>query len=90
MTAGLFHECFTIRCAFSFGYRLASDPRPCLGDPAFDVIDWVVADGGGERAVQHRIGWLAARVDGRNPDQRAWVWCQAMAMVLAVILFVTG
>ncbi len=68
---------------------VAIDPRPCLGDPAFDVIDWVVAGGGGERAVRQRIDWLAVRVDGRSPD-RAWAWCQAMAVVLAVISFITG
>jgi streptomycin 6-kinase len=68
---------------------VAIDPRPCLGDPAFDVIDWVVADGGGEPAVRQRIEWLATRVDGLNPD-RAWAWCQAMVVVLAVISFITG
>ena len=62
---------------------VAIAPRPCLGAPAFDAVDWVLADGGGEEAVQQRIGWLAARVDGLDPD-RAWGWCQAMAVVLAV------
>lgn len=64
---------------------VAIDPRPCLGDPAFDAVDWVLADGGGERAVQRRIDWLAGRADGLDPD-RAWAWCQAMAVVLAVAL----
>ena len=64
---------------------VAIDPRPCLGDPAFDAVDWVLAGGGGERAVQQRIDWLAGRVDGLDPD-RAWAWCQAMAVVLAVAL----
>ena len=31
---------------------VAIDPRPCLGDPAFDAVDWVLASGGGEAAVQ--------------------------------------
>ena len=62
---------------------VAIDPRPCLGDPAFDAVDWVLADGGSEEAVRRRIGWLAARADGLDPD-RAWGWCQAMAVVLAV------
>lgn len=66
---------------------VAIDPRPCLGDPAFDAVDWVVADGGGEQAVQQRIDWLAGRVDGLDPD-RAWAWCQAMAVVLAVALLI--
>jgi streptomycin 6-kinase len=63
---------------------VAIDPRPCLGDPAFDAVDWVLA-GGGERAVQERIDWLAGRVDGLDPD-RAWAWSQAMAVVLAVAI----
>jgi streptomycin 6-kinase len=34
---------------------VAIDPRPCLGDPGFDAVDWLLADGGGEVAVQRRI-----------------------------------
>jgi streptomycin 6-kinase len=64
---------------------VAIDPRPCMGDPAFDSVDWVLAGGGGEQAVQQRIDWLAGRVDGLDPD-RAWRWCQALAVVLAVSL----
>jgi streptomycin 6-kinase len=67
---------------------VAIDPRPCLGDPAFDAVDWVLADGGGEQAVQQRIDWLAGRVDGLDPG-RAWAWCQATAVVIAVILLIS-
>ena len=66
---------------------VAIDPRPCLGDPAFDAVDWVLADAGGERAVHQRIDWLAARVDGLDPG-RAWAWCQATAVVIAVTLLI--
>jgi streptomycin 6-kinase len=66
---------------------VAIDPRPCLGDPAFDAVDWVLADGGSEHAVRHRIDWLASRVDGLAPD-RAWAWCQATAVVIAVTLLI--
>lgn len=45
--------------------------------------------GGGEQAVQQRIDWLAGRVDGLDPD-RTWGWCQALAVVLAVILPSSG
>jgi streptomycin 6-kinase len=68
---------------------VAIDPRPCLGDPAFDAVDWVLAGGGGEPAVQQRIDWLAGRVDGLDPG-RVWGWCQAMAVVLGVILLIGG
>lgn len=64
---------------------VAIDPRPCLGDPAFDAVDWVLPGGGGQQAVQQRIDWLAGRVDGLDPH-RAWAWCQALAVVLAVSL----
>jgi streptomycin 6-kinase len=66
---------------------VAIDPRPCLGDPAFDAVDWVLADAGSEHAVRQRIGWLAGRVDGLDPD-RAWAWCQATAVAIAVTLLI--
>lgn len=66
---------------------VAIDPRPCLGDPGFDAVDWLLADGGGEPAVHSRIHWLASRTDVLDPD-RAWTWCQALAVVLAVGLFI--
>lgn len=66
---------------------VAIDPRPCLGDPAFDAVDWVLAAGGGERAVQQRIDWLAGRVDGLDPG-RTWAWCRAVAVVIAVSMLV--
>jgi streptomycin 6-kinase len=66
---------------------VAIDPRPCLGDPGFDAVDWLLADGGGEPSVQSRIQWLAGRTDGLDPD-RAWAWCQALAVVLAVGLLI--
>jgi streptomycin 6-kinase len=64
---------------------VAIDPRPCLGDPASDAVDWMLAGGGGEAAVHRRIGWLAGRVAGLDPG-RAWAWCQAMAVAGAVSL----
>lgn len=67
---------------------VAIDPRPCLGDPAFDAVDWVLADGGSEHAVQQRIAWLAGRLEGLDPG-RAWAWCQATAVVIAVTLLIS-
>ena len=64
---------------------VAIDPRPCLGDPAFDTVDWVLASGGGEAAVQNRIDRLAGYLDGVDAD-RVWAWCRGLAVVVAVSL----
>lgn len=66
---------------------VAIDPRPCLGDPAFDAIDWVLADGGDGPEVRQRAERLASRVTGLDPD-RVWAWCRAMAVVIGVIALI--
>jgi streptomycin 6-kinase len=59
---------------------VAIDPRPCVGDPALDAVDWVF----------HRVrpdAWasrsraLAAAL-GCDRD-RLWRWCAALAAMLA-------
>ena len=64
---------------------VAIDPRPCLGDPAFDAVDWVLASGGGEADVQNRIDRLAGYLDEVDAD-RVWAWCRALAVVVAASL----
>jgi len=64
---------------------VAIDPRPCLGDRAFDAVDWVLASGDSEAAMQQRIDWLARHVDGLDAE-RAWAWSQVLAVVVAVSL----
>ena len=64
---------------------VAIDPRPCLGDPAFDAVDWMLAGGGGEAAVRNRIARLAGYLDEVDPD-RVWAWCRGLAVVVAVSL----
>jgi streptomycin 6-kinase len=64
---------------------VAIDPRPCLGDRAFDAVDWVLASGGSKAAMQQRVDWLALHVDGLGAE-RAWAWSQALAVVVAVSL----
>ncbi len=64
---------------------VAIDPRPCLGDPAFDAVDWVLAGGGGEAAVRNRIARLAGYLGEVDPD-RVWAWCRGLAVVVAVSL----
>lgn len=82
---GDLHPGNVLRASTKNGQRLVViDPRPCLGDPAFDAIDWVLADSGDEPEVRERIDRLAARVHGLDPD-RVWSWCRAMAVVIGVI-----
>ena len=64
---------------------VAIDPRPCLGDQAFDAADWILASGGSEAALQQRLGWLARHVDGLDAE-RAWAWSQVLAVVVAASL----
>jgi streptomycin 6-kinase len=64
---------------------VAIDPRPCLGDPAFDAVDWVLASGDSEAAMRQRLDWLASHVDELDPE-RTWAWAQALAVVVAVSL----
>ena len=63
----------------------AIDPRPCLGDPAFDAVDWVLAGGGGEAAMRDRIARLAGYPDGPDAD-RVSAWSRGLAVVVAVSL----
>ena len=64
---------------------VAIDPRPCLGDRAFDAVDWVLASGDSEAAMQQRVDWLARHVDGLDPE-RAWAWSRVLAVVVAASL----
>jgi streptomycin 6-kinase len=60
---------------------VAIDPRPCVGDPSVDVVDWVFW------AIDDPRGWeprsrdlaLALGVD----HERLWAWCAAFAAMLA-------
>jgi streptomycin 6-kinase len=51
---------------------IAIDPRPCLGDPAFDAVDWAMrADSGLDRAI--------AGLPSVDPD-RLRRWSEALAV----------
>ena len=58
------------------------DPRPCLGDPDFDAVDWVLAPAAA-RTPEHRIEELCGLVPGLDAD-RLWAWCQATAVIIVV------
>lgn len=70
------------------------DPRPCIGDPASDVIDWVLWPTG-------TIGRLeVATMDDRAQElaelipavdaNRLSAWCRATAVIAAVVLLRDG
>ncbi|MFJ6140844.1 aminoglycoside phosphotransferase family protein [Kitasatospora sp. NPDC092286] len=61
---------------------VAIDPRPSLGDPDFDLVDWVI-DGVTDRpALEERITGLTALVPGSDPE-RVLAWCRATAVLIA-------
>jgi streptomycin 6-kinase len=65
---------------------VAIDPRPGLGDPDFDAVDWVLAPGASqtpEQQVRQRIEELGGLVPGLDGD-RLWAWCQASAIIIVV------
>ncbi|WP_371501923.1 aminoglycoside phosphotransferase family protein [Kitasatospora sp. NBC_00374] len=60
---------------------VAIDPRPCLGDPDFDLVDWAfdgVADPAG---LTGRIEELTLLVPGSD-GERLLAWCRALAPLL--------
>lgn len=62
---------------------VAIDPRPALGDPDFDAVDWVLEGVVDLARLERRIEELAALVPGQSPD-RVLGWCRAVAAVNAV------
>ena len=50
---------------------VAIDPRPCVGDPAFDVVDWVFCGTDDPRECARRCHGFAA------DPQRVRLWCAA-------------
>jgi streptomycin 6-kinase len=64
------------------GRLVAIDPRPALGDPDFDAVDWVLAPGATQTPEQ-RIEELCGLVPGLDAD-RLWAWCRATAVIIVV------
>ena len=67
---------------------MAVDPRACGGDPAFDLIDWVLLDEGDEQTWFRRVGRLADEV-GADPAS-LWRWCGSTAVLIAISQIVRG
>ena len=60
---------------------VAIDPRACVGDAAFDLVDWVfwAVDDAGAWEPRSRALALALSLD----HERLWAWCAALAAMLA-------
>jgi streptomycin 6-kinase len=63
---------------------VAIDPRPSVGDPVFDAVDWALYRLASMAEVHERIERLRNLVPGLDPD-RLWGWCQAAAPALAIL-----
>ncbi len=61
---------------------LAIDPRACLGDPDFDLVDWALDGVADPAALSARIAALTALVAGSDAD-RVLAWCRASAVLVA-------
>ena len=60
---------------------VAIDPRPSVGEPAADVVDWVFWRADGVSAWETRNQELATAL-GLDPA-RLWTWCTAFAAMFA-------
>ncbi len=59
----------------------AIDPRPCVGDPCFDVVDYALAAAGREGVTDRATA--TADAAGLDPD-RLHEWCRALAPMIAI------
>jgi streptomycin 6-kinase len=59
------------------------DPRPCVGDRTFDVIDWALGRAATATELAERIQRLCALIPDLDGD-RLRRWCQATAVINAV------
>jgi streptomycin 6-kinase len=63
---------------------VAIDPRPAVGDLAFDAIDWTLDRATSIDEIRERMERLCQRVPGLDRG-RLWSWCQATAAALAIL-----
>lgn len=62
---------------------VAIDPRPCLGDPAFDTVDWVYLPMAAGGSLDDGIAALRPHVPDLDVD-RVRAWCVALAPLVAM------
>jgi streptomycin 6-kinase len=63
---------------------VAVDPRPSVGDPTFDAVDWALDRIASLAEVHERVERLSKLVPDLDPD-RLWGWCQATAATVAIL-----
>ncbi|GAB3441286.1 aminoglycoside phosphotransferase family protein [Streptomonospora sediminis] len=61
---------------------VAVDPRACVGDGAFDAVDWALWQAESLEEVDRRVAVLSAGIG--VPGDRLLAWCRASAPLLAV------
>lgn len=61
---------------------IAIDPRPSVGDPDFDAVDWALEGVSADAELHARIRTLAALVPGLDAD-RLLEWCRVCAVLTA-------
>lgn len=66
---------------------VAIDPRACVGDPAFDLVDWVLVPG--VSRPDHRVEVLSREAGVDREALRRWCGCTAV-LVAAVRLVQNG
>ncbi|MQS11013.1 phosphotransferase [Streptomyces kaniharaensis] len=68
---------------------VAIDPRPTLGDPDFDLVDWVLDGVTSHAVLTARITELAPLVPGCD-SARVLDWCRATAPIIAAPRLAAG
>lgn len=61
---------------------VAIDPQARVGDPAFDLIDWVLIDSKDRRTLIQRAERLSSQA-GVDPSN-LWQWCGCTAVLIAI------
>ncbi len=68
---------------------VAIDPRPAVGDPDFDAIDWALSGASTRAVVEERARRLAELVPGLAAE-RVRRWCEVTAVLMAVPRVIRG
>lgn len=86
----LLHGDFHPRNVLNGGNRglVTIDPRACVGDPAFDLIDWVFSGVGDRGTLIRRTEWLAGRVG--VDSSVLWRWCKCTAVLIVISRLIRG